>query len=109
MARKFKITEEQYKAIKESFGDPNYDQNGVTIAAKNTQKGNCDDIIQAAQDAKKAGITGKQINNITVTPDTGKGTLNNSRIITKKDLIENRKRKLKESSTLYQFSDFLRK
>lgn len=107
MARKFKITEEQYKALTESFNNKNnpQDKNKVYVAAngdnKQTGMSDTDAAKKAIDNFKTAGGKGEDFGGVVV--------LNNSRIITKKDLIENRKRKLKESSTLYQFSDFLRK
>lgn len=107
MARKFKITEEQYKALCEDFSN-NPNSKGFTIAVQNENGNDVPAMKKALQNVADAGA-GNKVDGIVKVPNPQKGTLNNSRIITKKDLIENRKRKLKESSTLYQFSDFLRK
>lgn len=109
MARKFKITEEQYKALTEAFvGGNNPNDKGFFVAVEDEEGSDVPAMKKALQNVQDSGA-GNHVNGIVKVPNPKKGTLNNSRIITKKDLIENRKRKLKESSTLYQFSDFLRK
>lgn len=93
MRRKFKISEEQYKmALSE----------GVTI---NADVDACNgDVKQAVdnakQDAKKTGLDLNKANIQLPAKDTNEG-----RIITKKELVENRLRVLRANSKLYSVKD----
>ena len=96
MGKKFKITEEQYnKLVAED----------ITLSA---------DVAAATGDIKKAVETTKQEaqkNGIDINKTTiqipGNAT-NESQLITKKTLIENRLKVLKEHSTFYRFEDFIK-
>ena len=97
MGRKFKITEEQYnKCLAE----------GITLNADVDAAGG--DIKKAVdntkQEAQKNGI---DLNKATI-QIPGNET-NESKLITKQTLIENRLKVLKEHSTLYRFEDFIKK
>ena len=98
MGRKIVITEEQYNmALKE----------GVVVDGdqyKKNANGTYDDAIKAAkEDVQK---NGGNPNDTTV---SFKMSSNESKLITKKDLVESRLKKLKEGSKVYSVTDFMKK
>lgn len=102
MARKVKITNEQYQLIKEME------------LAVDTSKSN-GDVTQAMKDelnnAKKYGVPEKDVT-FKVTGDQVQSngmTSNESRIISVKELKENRLKMLRENSEFYSFNDFIKK
>ena len=68
-------------------------------------------IRNAAKEMEKpSSAAGKNTSAIVTGPNDGKQhTIVCGRVITKKDLIEMHRRKLKESSELYNLGDFLRR
>lgn len=98
MTKKIKISEEQYNRALEE---------GVTLNA---------DVAAANGDVKKAIDTTRQeaqrngvdLKNATI-QIPGNTNQNENKIITKKELIENRLKVLKQYSTLYNISDFIKK
>lgn len=95
MSKRFKISEEQYmKALSE----------GITL---NADVDACNgDVKQAVdntkQDAKQNGL---DLNNVNIqVPAVSK---NEGRIITKKELFEDRLQSLKANSKLYSLKDFI--
>lgn len=100
MARKVKITEQQYQMLQEE------DMSKVNITLdKNDvkQSGSVESAVQGQIDkATQAGTNPEKLN-INVPGDIK----NESRIITKQKLIENRMKALKAHSRLYTVKDFL--
>lgn len=95
MIRKLKITEEQYNhALKE----------GVTLTADlDAANGDVKKAVeQTKQTAQKSGVDLKKAT-IQMPADTSEGKL-----ITKKQLTENRLKALKECSMLYHFDEFIK-
>ena len=94
MSKKIKITEEQYNmALKE----------GVTLTA---------DLDAAGGDANKAIETTKQEaqkNGIDINKANIQIPANEGKIITKKRLMNNRERLIKENSDLFSLDDFIKK
>ena len=93
MARKFKITEEQYNtALSE----------GITLTA---------DLAAAGGDANKAIENTKQQaqkDGVDISNATIQVPANEGRLITKKQITESRLKKLKENSDLYSVRNFMR-
>ena len=94
MARKIKITNEQYNnAISE----------GITLSA---------DVEAAGGDVNKAVETTKQearASGVDISKAKIEIPANENKLITKKQIIESRLKYLKENSTLYTIKDFLKK
>ena len=108
--KRFKITEEQYKAFNESIrlDEVEKTQNGIKaqipVTGKNTEETN-----KAINAAKKIGDTTGVEASVVPEKTTSTGMLNCSRIITKKQIKENILGKLKKNSKVYSASDFLKK
>ena len=96
MARRFKITEEQYrKALDE----------GITLQADPSTTGG--DEIRAIQNTrKKAQDANVDLSKATIQIP---GKANESRIVSKSALKENRMSELKRNSKVYSVSDFISK
>ena len=96
MGKKFKITEEQYKQLMESSdvlkltADTEATNGNVSKAASDT----INNAIDNGVDPKKTDI-------LITTP-------NESRVVTKKELYENRLKLLKRNSKLYTVKDFFK-
>ena len=96
MSKKFRISEEQYnKLLDEDItlnADVSATNGNIAQAVSNTQK-----------DAKESGV------------DLSKATIqvpaktNEGKVISYKQLVENRLKVLKQNSTYYTFKDFIRK
>lgn len=100
MARKVKITEQQYQMLQEQ----NDDKLNVNINKSDVkQSGSVESAVQGQIDkATQAGTNPEKLN-INVPGDIK----SESRIITKQKLIENRMKVLKAHSRLYTVKDFL--
>lgn len=101
MGRTFKITEQQYRSLMQEEDD----KNKVEIPTDGNSKPG-DPIEKQFTDTmhrvEQSGINPNNVKIVT-TPE------NSSRIITKKELVENRLKALKETSKLYTLKDFLKK
>lgn len=95
MARKFKITEEQYKLLNEYDNLLDVDGTGKTRTEITKE------INTMVKDPKQARVVvdGGEVNN----------SFKESRIITKKQLKENYHKKLKANSKVYTVKDFIKK
>jgi hypothetical protein len=109
MARLFKLTEEQYKtALKEGLIDngSNTTETGKTKLTVPVEKTNTKPIERSYADAvntvKANNLKPKDVNFV-----IDDKTKNESYIISKKELSENRQKALKRNSTTYTVSDFL--
>lgn len=95
MPKKITITEEQYNLVKEAI------EVNADLGAANG------DIAQAVktayQEAERQGLKDYTVS------VPAKNAENSSRLITKKDLIENRLKKLKANSLLFTVNDFIKK
>lgn len=97
MAKKFKISEEQYNGLMKE---------GVEIKA---------DVAAANGDVKQAVNTAyseaeKQgIKDYTVSVPSKRSMENSSKVITKKELVENRLKALKKNSEVFSVKDFFQK
>lgn len=97
MFRKLKISEEQYRtAIKE----------GITL---NADVDACNGDVKQAIDKTKQNAKDNGVDLSNANIQVPAQSRNEGRIITKKQLQENRLKVLKENSELYSLSDFLNK
>lgn len=109
MAKKFKITEEQYNQM---LGE------GVSINGATDTSGKAD-IAKTAQSMSQSGVDPNKVNvvfsgnSMTSGGDTSSEpsttSVSEHRIVTKKELQENRLRYLKENSELFTFNNFMKK
>ena len=96
MGNTFKITEEQYNKLMAEDVTLNAD-----VAATNGDVKKA--VDNTRQEAQKNGI---DLNKATI--QIPGNVANENKLITKKTLIENRLKVLKEHSTLYRFEDFIK-
>lgn len=104
MGKRFKITEAQYNQMVDE---------GVTIQGETDASGKAD-ISKTAQSMSTSGIDPKNVNvtfNGSSMTSGGDSTTNvtEHRVITKKELKENRLRYLKENSEVLSFNNFIKK
>lgn len=100
MGRKFRITEDQY----------NYAlQEGLTLNADPSTTGG--DVNKAIQDtqqsAQKQGVDLSKTT-ISIPGNTGTGSANESKIITMRELKENKLREIKKGSKVYTAKEFMK-
>ena len=110
MARLFKLTEEQYKiALEEGLIDngSNTTTTGKTKLTVPVEKTNTKPIdksyVDAVNTVKANNLKPKDVNFVI----DDKTKANESYVISKKELSENRQKILKKNSTTYTVSDFL--
>lgn len=113
MAKLFKLTEEQYRfALKEGLVGDNGSNTTTTgkpklsIQVDKTQSKTLDKSYEEAANTVKANNLHPKDVNFVVNDKT---KTSESYIISKKELSENRQKKLKENSITYTVSDFLNK
>lgn len=107
--KRFKITEEQYKAFNESkrLNEDEKENPKLSVTADSS---NPEQVQKATEKAKNA--TNKLGEPVDIKLDNKRNSMqlvNCSRIITKKQLKENILSRLKKNSKVYSASDFLKK
>lgn len=117
MGRKFCITEEQYKRLmkegKFTVQAKNYGNNDPTKNVEKTQQElnkvipNADKNFQVAANNPKSPDT--QIVSKNTSSQTDNTTVSEGKLITKKQLQENRLKEMKKNSEVYTVKDFIKK
>ena len=121
MGRKFCITEEQYKRLMKEGVTPakftvqanNYGNNDPTKNVQKTQQElnkvipNADKNFQVAANNPKSPDT--QIVSKNTSSQTDNTTVSEGKLITKKQLQENRLKEMKKNSEVYTVKDFIKK